>query len=199
MEHVMELPSAKAVFDLYVLLSDDDKCAFVRLLGQHSTAEAAVLHMTNLSRQQHARFSELMFPYFVETAYPLLLQSACRVARDQPNLTGTDFAIAVDRSVKEVMHEYDRIIGEREAAKLKEQRDRKSDPEIIRRNVQICNRRKGDAKKWTQGRLSREYQLDKKTIRDILRDELKWRQMAARLPKEGGGSSSPSPTSPGDN
>jgi hypothetical protein len=155
MEHVMELPSAKAVFDLYVLLSNDDKCAFVRLLGQSSTAEGTVLHMTNLSQRQHARFSELMFPYFVETAYPILLQTACRVARDQPNLTGTDFEIAVDRAVKEVMHEYDRIISEREAAKLKEQRDRKSDPETIRRNVEICNLRKQDHKKWSHGKLAR--------------------------------------------
>jgi hypothetical protein len=122
-----------------------------------------------------------MFPYFVETAYPLLLQTACRVARAQPNLTGSDFEIAVNQAVKGVMDEYDRIIGEREAAKLKEQRDRKSDPEIIRRNVEICDLRKQDPKKWTLGRLAKKYDVTSRAIRKTLKEEAKWRRLKAEM------------------
>src|SRR4051812_42169289 len=108
MEHVMELASPKAVFDLYCLLSNDDKCAFIRLLGQSSTAESARLHMSNLSHKEQARFAEMMLPEFAETVYPVVLQAACQVARSQPNLTGTELQEAADRAVKEKLEEHER-------------------------------------------------------------------------------------------
>jgi hypothetical protein len=81
--------------------------------------------MSNLSHTQQARFAEMMLPVIRDDIYPVVLQAACRIARSQPNLTSTELADAVDQAVKEKLEEHDRFISEREAARLKEQRDPK--------------------------------------------------------------------------
>lgn len=58
---------------------------------------------------------------------------------------------------------------------------RRSDPQTIRRNVEICDLRKHDARKWTQGRLGKKYHVTTRAIRKILADEEKWRKLAAKL------------------
>jgi hypothetical protein len=56
-------------------------------------------------------------------------------------------------------------------------RNRKSDPEIVRRNVHICDLRKQDTKKWSLGRLAKDFDLAKSAIQKILREEPKWRRL----------------------
>lgn len=58
---------------------------------------------------------------------------------------------------------------------------RKSDPETIRRNVEICDLRRQDSRKWSQGRLAKKYHVTARLIRSVLKNEHKWRESAARL------------------
>jgi hypothetical protein len=70
---------------------------------------------------------------------------------------------------------------EAENKHLKEQaakRNRKSSPEIIARNVEICDRRKQDKKHWSIGRLARAYKVSHRAITLVLQEENKWRRLA---------------------
>jgi hypothetical protein len=59
----------------------------------------------------------------------------------------------------------------------KQKRDRKHDPEIVRRNVEICDRRKEDPKAWSLKKLAAKYKISIRNITLILLDEAKWRQL----------------------
>ena len=60
-------------------------------------------------------------------------------------------------------------------------RNRKSDPKIIMRNVEICDLRQRDSKTWTQGKLAKQYGIKPSTIREILKQEIKWREKLLKL------------------
>jgi hypothetical protein len=62
-----------------------------------------------------------------------------------------------------------------------EARNRRSDPETIRRNVEICDLRKQDRKLWSLGRLAGKYGVTKRAISFVLEEEDKWRQLAVRF------------------
>jgi hypothetical protein len=64
---------------------------------------------------------------------------------------------------------------------FKKERDRKSDPEIIKRNVKICDLRKESRKVWTLGRLAKDHEMTRQSIQAILKAEKKWRRLAAEL------------------
>jgi len=66
-------------------------------------------------------------------------------------------------------------------ARVKEDRDRKSNPKTVRRNLKICDLRKQDAGKWTLGRLAKEYGITRQTVVRILNQEAKWRRLAAKV------------------
>lgn len=99
------------------------------------------------------------------------------MAREQPQIADEEFDKLLNERVGERMALYDQKISELERAKLKKKRDRKSDPEIVRRNVEICDRRKQDRKKWSIGKLAKTYKLSHRGITLVLRDEPKWRRL----------------------
>lgn len=59
---------------------------------------------------------------------------------------------------------------------------RRSSPATIRRNVQICDLRKQDVKKWTFGTLAMKFKVKRQTILRILDEEQKWRDLHSQLP-----------------
>jgi hypothetical protein len=66
-------------------------------------------------------------------------------------------------------------------AERKKRKERRSSPATIRRNAEICQRRKTDPKKWTFGRLAKEYGVARQTILRILKQAAKWFQAANDL------------------
>lgn len=66
-------------------------------------------------------------------------------------------------------------------ADAKEARDRKSDPAIVRRNVEICDLRRLNPKKWSFTTLAKKFDLPKSSIQLIVRTEAEWREKARRL------------------
>lgn len=53
-------------------------------------------------------------------------------------------------------------------------KERRSAPETVRRNIEICDRRNQDREKWTFGRLAKEYKIKRQTVLAILKEEDKW-------------------------
>jgi hypothetical protein len=178
--HVMKQFTPKALFDLYCLLPNSDKGAFVKLLGSISTAEVPFVLCNELPLPEKGRFAEMMFEELLWRVFPLLQQTARELIRENPNLSDEQFDKELQERVKQHMDVYNQSISELEKAKLKEARDRKSDPETVRRNVEICNLRKQDPKKWSLGRLAKKYEMAKQSIRKILEEETKWRRLEAK-------------------
>jgi hypothetical protein len=172
--------TSQAVFDLYCLLPNDGKIAFVKLLAGMSTADVPFLIVNELPLPEKKRFSDMVFEEAVWQVFPMLQQEARRLLRENPNLDDEQFDKELHERVKQKMELYNREISELERAKLKEQRDRKSDPEIARRNVEICDLRKRDPKKWTLGTLGKKFDLTKQTVKSIIENEAKWRRLAAK-------------------
>ena len=59
---------------------------------------------------------------------------------------------------------------------------RGSSPKTIRRNVEICDLRKKDAKHWSHTQLGRKYGMNKRSVSRILKNEEKWRELASKFP-----------------
>jgi hypothetical protein len=179
--HIMEQFTPKAIYDLYCLLPNDGKAAFIKLLASVSTAEVPFVIANELPLTEKGRFAEMMFEELLWRVFPLLQQTARKLIREEPNLSDEQFDKELHERVKQNMDIYNRDISELERARLKESRDRKSDPETVRRNVEICNLRMQDPKKWSLGRLAKQYEMTKQSIKKIIEDENKWRRLEGKV------------------
>jgi hypothetical protein len=75
-----------------------------------------------------------------------------------------------------VIPQIQKLLKDKKAA-----RDRPSDPETIKRNVEICDLRKQDQKKWSFGRLAKKFDVARQSIANILKEEEKWRKLHREL------------------
>jgi hypothetical protein len=69
---------------------------------------------------------------------------------------------------------------------LLQSRNRKSAPETIRRNVEICNLRDKDPRTWSLRRLARKYHIKWQSIQRIVKNCQHWREQARGLILRGG-------------
>jgi hypothetical protein len=60
-------------------------------------------------------------------------------------------------------------------------RNRASSPKTVCRNVEICDKREQDKKKWTLGKLAKDYKMTRQSVVNILKDEAKWRRLARKV------------------
>jgi hypothetical protein len=180
MEQRMDQCSPQALLDLYSLQSNSDKEKFLQLLGSSSTAEAPFWICKTMSILERGRFCDMVFEQLMAQVFPLMQMHARNLAREGGNLSNEEFDSELHERVRLEMENYNQQIGELHAARLKDKRDRKSDPETIQRNVQVCNLRKQDSKKWSLGRLAKQFDITKQSIQSILKEEAKWRRLASR-------------------
>lgn len=174
----VERASPQSVFDLFKSLDNDAQRAFIRILAHHLSVEAFFDMLAQLDPLEQKKFSDMVG----ETLMPLLLPQFAREAIDlvkELPETGRDELVPILSSrVAQIQKLYDSELGKLAEATLKQKRDRKSDPETVRRNVEICNLRKHDRKKWTLGKLASRFQVTRRAISLVLVDEAKWRRLA---------------------
>jgi hypothetical protein len=58
-------------------------------------------------------------------------------------------------------------------------RNRRSHPDTVRRNIEMCDRRAADAKRWTLERLARTYAISRRAVQHILKRAGHWRALGA--------------------
>jgi hypothetical protein len=172
----------KALLDLYLLLPNDDKGVFLRLLASECTAEAIFVMANELRLTELGRFSEMMFEELLWRVFPLLEEKARELRKEDPDLSDEQFGKELHERVKQHMEVFNQEISELERAKLKEARDRKSDPDNVRRYVEICDLRRRDPKTWTLGALAKRYDMAKQSIKKIIEQEAKWRRLSGDGP-----------------
>jgi hypothetical protein len=168
------------VIEFYHQLSDGGKRAFLQLLGSGISAEAMYFMLGCMDLVENEKFCD-MFEKECQPLYALLLNRAVRAAREHPNWTDEDLKREVGKGIREHHDLMYRELMELGKAKHKKERDRKSDPEKVKRNVEICDLRNQDKKKWSHGRLAKKFKTSPPNIRLILADEAHWRREAARL------------------
>jgi hypothetical protein len=172
----IELPGPGAVFDLFQALTLEQKGDFLRRLAQISSEDLPLYIIAHLPKSADIGLSRRLFGVLANAMLPLVIDHAWELLRDHPEITRERFGEEIATLVKELVVK----LAEQERGNLKAQRDRKSDPETIRRNVEICDLREEDKKKWTQGRLAKKYDLTPQAIRKILSNEAKWRRLISQ-------------------
>jgi hypothetical protein len=127
---------------------------------------------------EQGRYATMVFEDLLWRLFPIMLREAIKVAREYPEATDAELERRLSEHCRAMQTEYDRQIGELARAELKEKRDRKSDPETVKRNLEICVLRKKDKRKWSIAKLARQYQLTPRAITKILSAEAKWHWLA---------------------
>jgi len=171
----------KTLCDAYIQLTPMERNEFLHLLGKISVAEVPWVIVSEFNELEAKRFSDIMFSEIYWRFYPSLEREARQMARANPGMSDEEFEKKFHEHIKEQKEHYDHELSALATAQLKASRDRKSDPEIILRNVKICDLRKQDKRKWSQGRLAKEFHVTARAIRKILHEEQKWRRMEAQL------------------
>ena len=173
----INLFTAKAVADLFKALSAEEQIAC--LMQFDLTAEGLFYLLHNLSPQEQRHFSDMTFNMTVHLAFPWMIQHALAIVKEHPEATNEELYSLVNEATKESVEVYQEAHTELAEAQLKEKRDRKSAPETVKRNVEICDRRKADKRKWTLGKLAKQYHIARQTVVRILEQETKWRRLAS--------------------
>lgn len=170
----------QALLDLYRALTPEQQTEFIRLVARESNTHLFGAFFNALPLPERAPFMQQALEHVARVQRPILIQHTLEVVRRFPTLS-------VDEMVGEVSADYERALVELEEGisalvqhTFKDRRDRKSDPEIVRRNVEICDLRRQDRKKWTLGRLARKYGVTNRAITKVIQEESKWRRLAAR-------------------
>lgn len=174
----IERVTPQSVFELFKSLDNDAQRAFVRLLSHFISVEGFFDMLAQLDPLEQKKFTDMvsdellahLLPYFARTAIDLVKQS--------PDANVDELVPLLIAREAERQKLHDEELSKLAEAKLKGQRDRKSDPGVIRRNVEICDLKRANAKLWSHRRLGKKYELSPQAISLILKEEAKWRQMA---------------------
>lgn len=175
---VIERLTPKAVYDLFTQLENDDARAFLRLVADSISAEAIYDMAHCLTEPELYQFSKLFGDELWKSVYPQILKSAIRLARENQTATNEELERMVDAEVRDAIEEHTKSIAELERARVKEKRDRHSDVETVKRNVEICDLRNADKKLWSLRRLAKQFKVTPQYIAKILKSETEWRRLA---------------------
>jgi hypothetical protein len=161
MERRMAQPervTPKALFELYCLLSNEDKNTFLKLLGTVSTAIAPFVIIQSFSRAEQYNFSQLFFNALAQHALPIFEAEARRIARENAGISDAEFDRLLHERVKAAMDLQARELAELERAHLKQQRDRKPDEVRLERGrIVAAAHRSGVSWKNMPAHILREY------------------------------------------
>jgi hypothetical protein len=168
----------REVIDMYLDLTDEQQKEFLRMVAGMLRAEAIYGMAQELNLVERQRINSLLFEELAGGFFLFALQHARTIAKEMRDISDEEFDKQLQARVSEATATFTKAIGELEAAAMKAKRDRKPGRKIATRNIEICDLRRQDKRHWSQGRLAKKYDLDVRSIRKILNNELKWRRIA---------------------
>jgi hypothetical protein len=173
----------QAVLDSFRALPADDRRDFFQSIAGEIPVESALVLFGNMPLSERERFIQKIVDEVVGRVMPAVIITGIHVLQEKPELAGKELEKLVAKHHAEELVKASQQVSQMyksfEAARLKAKRDRKSAPATVRRNVEICNLRKRDPKHWSQGQLAKKFKVSSPAIRKILKDEAKWRRLAA--------------------
>ena len=171
--------------DDFISLDCDNMRLFLELLTVEIPPEAILFILTKLDMYQKLRFTQPCYKAFAWKFLPVLLKEARRLARGElSNVSDEEFDKTFGEQIGASIYSLIRAIYKRAEERFRKKRDRKSDPETIRRNVEICELRKQDRKRWSLARLAKRFEVTDRYIRKVIQEEAKWRSLASDLGKQ---------------
>ncbi|HEV3146659.1 MAG TPA: hypothetical protein VGZ47_22425 [Gemmataceae bacterium] len=171
----------KTLVDFYSMFTKEQKDEFLVRLGKVSTPYVPLRILCELSPAQQLEFSNRSTAVYFHILMPIIVQQARKLVREQPQLPDEQFDKELDTRVRALIDIYIKEAASIERDQIKQKRDRKSDPETIRRNVEICDLRKKDPTTWTQCKLAKHFKIKAPSIRKVLKHEDEWRKKASQL------------------
>ncbi len=173
---MVESPTPRALFDLFMLLSEQDRNAFLKLLGRNCPAEVPFIIADTLSHSERFRLSQYLTSSMVTNMLPLLVEEARRLAKEGTRMSDEEFDQMVKERVMASVQKQTDAAATLAREELKEKRNRHSAPKNVRRNIEICDLRRKNPTYWSFGRLASKYRMRRQSILRILENEAKWRQ-----------------------
>lgn len=167
----------KELFSLFAKLKGEEQSEFLCLIGGYVTGEAMFEMAECLNDRNKERFLLFFEKQVWDLTYGQVLKRAVVLAKEHPELAERELAMRVHDETMLAFDRHYKEIGELERTRIKEKRDRKPDPEIVERNVRICELRKADPKTWSRKKLARKFEVTERMIGKILAEESNWRQL----------------------
>lgn len=131
----IEQLSGSAVFSLYTSKRGNGR--LLKMLGKISNPRVPLLIFTELSAYEQWQFSKVAFEQMTEQFLPLIVEAACKVMKEHPEVVGEEFQKMVELGVRDWVERTSREVGKLEQEKIKTARDAKPrnterDDEIVR-------------------------------------------------------------------
>jgi hypothetical protein len=175
----IEIVTPKLLAEYYGLLNFHDKKEFLELLGQRSVAESVYLMLGGLSLTEQRRFCMLWTWGMKKRGFfHRIVDHACKVVQEMPQLLKPENRAELVAKVQAFDEGFVETVRQHVAADQKRKRDRKNNPELVRRNVEICDRH---LRGRSLGELAKEYRLSRGTIQGIVEKAAHWRSEQARI------------------
>jgi hypothetical protein len=171
----------QSIVDRFLRLPANDRVEFAKLLGKEMPAELANVMFGAMETIEFNRLVSMLVDDMWRSILPSMVNAAIRIAREAPDLDGPPLEAAVFRFHQHEMEMMRRDLVAAEAAEFKHKRNRKSSPDTVRRNIEICDLRKDNPKHWSHGRLAKKFDVTDRMIRSVLKQEQKWRRLAIQM------------------
>jgi hypothetical protein len=160
-----------SLFNAYGQLTHEKQIEFINILASRSTVEDLVAFIDYLPSEEYEEF-----------VFIIRLKILAHI--DGYHIQNSDMKW-LDRLVKDLHKRYAGEFEELSAKRMdeyKSKRNRKSSHKTIRRNVEICDLRKQNRRKWSLSQLAKHFKRSQRTITLVIREEAKWRNLLSELP-----------------
>lgn len=163
-------------------LTTEQRIAFVRLIANESDCALLGEFWNALPIKEQIEFMHPLLEEMAKRLRPILIRETIMVVKRFPDLSEEELLEEISKRYEQTLMEVEEGLAIREEHKFKSLRNRKSSPATIRQNVEICDLRQANPKKWSLRRLAMKYEMDWRSIQRIVKAESKWRQLASSLP-----------------
>lgn len=172
--------SPQQLVDAFMSYGPEQRDEFVRLFAQvcpHETPRAIIRHFPVAKREEMD--GELYRKTFLRVL-PACYQHAREILSMNPEISDDEFQKDMHAKLEKFVMDTKSLAAQKEKENLETQRNRKSDPNTIKRNVDIC-KLKDEKPNLSLGQLGKQFNLSPSSIRDILEERSRWFSLADRL------------------
>jgi hypothetical protein len=173
----MEIVTPKVLCDLYSRYSKGEKDEFLKRLARISSGREIVFMVNELPKSQQWEFSSRIYTTIVNLALPLCVSRAAQLVQENPDLTHEALKEKLALSVTAFVEDAAKDMSELRLEQFKKKRERKSDPETVQQNIEICDLRKKDKRRWSLGALAKKFGMARQSVSNVLKEEEKWRRL----------------------
>lgn len=163
--------------DLIKLLQTDQRKILMRLVGSEIVKGDYVELVSQLKPEVKEQVYEMHYGAFTKHLYPMMLDKAVKACREMAHISDDEIKDAMTKHAAQLMG----VMRDAAFEEVNTQRNRKSDPETIRRNIEMLDKRRSDSKTWSYAKLGDHYGVSKEYARDVIKAEGHWRLEYSRL------------------